>query len=105
VPRRRTSGSPRATRAMIDVLYAVASSRDVVGSWEVSGQLDGLGVRVHSRDAFEVEADAIEAAERMVKALVPGGYEAVSTTTSGRSEGRAGVRWRGVAELVIRASE
>jgi hypothetical protein len=104
VPRRRTSGSPRATRAMIDLLYAVAACSDVVGSWELSGQADGLVLRVRSRDVFDVEATAIEVAQRMVKGLVPGGYEAVSTMTSSRDEGSGSARWRGLAELVVRAT-
>jgi hypothetical protein len=105
VPRRRTSGSPRTTRAMIDLLYAVAACSDVVGSWELSGQADGLVLRVRTRDVFDVEATAIEVAERMVKGLVPGGYDAVSTITSSRDHGSSRGPWRGRAELVVRPAE
>lgn len=99
--RRRPSGSPRATRAMIDVLHALASSGDLVGSWDLTRQADGLALRMRSRELFASEADAIETAERMAKGALPGGYDAVSTTTAARSEGSAGERWRGVAEVVF----
>ncbi len=105
MPRRRPSGSPRATRAMIDVLHALGSSGDVVGSWDLTGQADGLVLRMRSRELFASEADAIETAERMAKGVLPGGYDAVSTTTSGRSEGSSSERWRGVAEVVVRAGD
>jgi hypothetical protein len=105
VVRRRPSGSPRATRAMIDVLHALGSSGDVVGSWDLTGQADALVLRMRSRELFGSEADAIETAERMAKGALPGGYDAVSTTTTGRSEGSAGARWRGIAEVVFQAAD
>jgi hypothetical protein len=94
-------GSPRVTRAMIDLLYAVASCGEVVGSWEVSGQPGGLVVRARTRETFDSEPLATEAGEQMAKCVLPGGFEIGSSTVSARAEGHAGDRWRGVAELVV----
>ena len=105
MPRRRPFGSSRAVRAMIDLLYAVAACGDVVGSWELTGQADGFVLRVRSREVFDEEVAAVEVAERMSKVVLPGGYDAVSTAVSGRREGSAIGHWRGVVELVVRASE
>ena len=105
MPRRRPPGSPRAVRAMIDLLYAVAACGDLVGSWELTSQADRFVLRVRSREVFDAEADAVEVGERMVKGLLPGGYDAVSTTTSGRAEGSTVTRWRGAAEVVVREAE
>jgi hypothetical protein len=101
VPGRRLRGSPRVSRAMIDVLYAVGSCDGVVGGWEVSSQPEGLVVRLRSLDVFEAEATAVEAAETMVKRVVSGDYQTVSSTVAARTEGRAADRWRGLAELVV----
>ena len=105
MPRRRTSGSPRATRAMIDLLYSVASSGDVVGSWDLTGQAEGLVLRVRSREVFGAESEALEVADRMVKGLLPADYEVVSTSVAGRDEGTTDGRWRGLAEMVVRSSQ
>ena len=105
MPRRRPSGSPRAPRAMIDLLHALGSSGDLVGSWDLTGQADGLVLRMRSRELLASEADAIETAERMAKGVLPGGYDAASTTVSSRSEGSSGQRWRGIAEVVVRATD
>lgn len=107
MPGRRPPGSPRAnraaraTRAMIDLLYAVASCTDLVGSWEVSGQAEGLVVRLRCPELHDSEPSAAEQAQQMVKAFLPGGYEIVSTSAAARAEGRAGETWRGVAEVVL----
>jgi hypothetical protein len=94
----RLPASPRATRAVIDLLYSVGGCGDVVGSWDVTGQTDGLALRVRTREVFDSEPLAVEAAETMVKRVLPGGYEALSTTVAARAEGSSG--WRGVAEVV-----
>ena len=104
MPGRRLPGSPRATRAMIDLLYAVGACDDAVGSWEVGGQPEGLVVRVRTPGTFDSEPPAIEAAEKMIKRVLPGGYETLSAIAAARAEGRAGDRWRGVAEMVVSAS-
>jgi hypothetical protein len=101
VPGRRMPGSPRATRAMVDLLYSIAACDDLVGSWELSGQPGGLLVRVRTRETFESEPQAIEAAERMVKCVVPGGDATESRTVAARAVGSAGDRWRGTAEAVV----
>ena len=104
MPGRRPPGSSRAsrvTRAMIDLLYAVASCTDLVGSWEVSGQAQGLVVRLRCPELHDSETAAAEQAQRMVKAFLPGGYEIASTSAAARAEGRAGQTWRGVAEVVL----
>lgn len=105
MPGRRLPGSPRATRAMIDLLYAVAACGDVVGSWEVSGQQEGVVVRVRTRETFDSEAIAGEAAQKMVKRVLPGGYETVSASAVARAEGRAADRWHGLAEVVVAAQD
>jgi hypothetical protein len=102
---RRLPGAPRATRAMIDLLYAVAACGDLVGSWDVSGQQEGLVIRLRSRETFDSEATAAEAAQRMIKSVLPGGYETVSAVAGGRAEGRAADRWRGLAEVVVAAQD
>lgn len=100
MPGRRLPGSPRATRAMIDLLYSIGSCDDLVGSWELSSQPGGLLVRVRTRETFESEPQAIEAAERMVKRVLGAGGGA-ETSTIARTVGRAGDRWRGAAEMVV----
>jgi len=89
---------------MIDLLYAVGSCTDIVGSWEVGGQADGLVVRLRTSGVHDAEAAAVEAAQQMVKSFLPGGYELLSTSAVARSEGRANDRWRGVAEVVVVAA-
>lgn len=105
MPGRRLPGSPRATRAMIDLLYAVAACGEGVGSWDVSGQQEGLVVRLRTRETFESEAIAAEAAQKMIKGVFPGGYETVSATAVARAEGSAADRWRGLAEVVVAAQD
>ena len=105
MPGRRTPGSPRVTRAMIDLLYTVGSCGDVVGSWEVSGQPGGLVVRARTRETFDSEQTATEVGEQVAKCVLPGGFEILSMTVGARSEGQAADRWRGVAELVVDAPD
>jgi hypothetical protein len=102
VPGRRR-GSPRATRAMIDLLYAVGSCTEVVGSWEVGGQPEGLVVRLRTPDTFDSEATAVEAARKMIKCVLPGGFETLSVTAAARTEDVARERWSGLAEVVVAA--
>jgi hypothetical protein len=104
VPGRRMPGPPRATRAMIDLLYSIASCDDVVGSWELSGQPGGLLLRVRTREVVDSEQQAVEAAERMVKRILPGEYQAVSSTVVARVVPGAD-RWRGAAEVVVTVSD
>ncbi|MGY2875021.1 hypothetical protein ACVW00_002211 [Marmoricola sp. URHA0025 HA25] len=104
MPGRRLPGSPRATRAMIDLLYAVGSCAGVVGTWEVSGQQEGLVVRLRTPQTYDAEPAAIEAAKTMIKSVLPGGEETVSTIATARVEGRTAPRWRGVAEVVVAPS-
>jgi hypothetical protein len=102
LPGRRLPGSPRATPEMVDLLYAVGSCGDLVGSWDVSGQQEGLVVRLRTRDAFDSEPSAVEAAQQMIKKVVPGGYDTLSVTAVARREGKAARdRWRGLAEVVL----
>jgi hypothetical protein len=86
---------------MIDLLYSIASCDDLVGSWELSGQPGGLLVRVRTRETFDSEPQAVEAAERMVKCVLPSGGETESSTVIARTVGRAADRWRGAAEVVV----
>jgi hypothetical protein len=88
---------------MIDLLYAVAACGDAVGSWDLTGQAGRFVLRVRSRGLLDTEPAAVEVAERMVKGLLPAGFDAVSTAVSTRQEGSA-PSWRGVAELVVRAA-
>jgi hypothetical protein len=101
VPGRRLPGSPRASRAMIDLLYAVAACGDVVGSWDVTGQPGGAVVRARSRQLFDEESEAAAVAETILKRLAPGSHELVSSAAGVRPEGRSADRWRGVAEVVV----
>jgi hypothetical protein len=106
VPGRRLPGSPRATRAMVDLLYSIAACDDLVGSWELSGQPGGLLVRVRTRESFESEPQAIEAAERMVKCVLPsGGGETESSNLVARAVGSTGDRWRGAAEVMVAGAD
>ena len=61
-------------------------------------------MRVRTRETFDSEPQAIEAAERMVKCVLPGGGESESSTVAARAVGRAGDRWRGAAEVVVAAA-
>jgi hypothetical protein len=90
---------------MIDLLYSIASCDDLVGSWEVSGQPGGLLVRVRTRESFDSEPEAIEAAERMVKCILTGGEETESSTVAARALGRAADRWRGAAEVLVAGTD
>jgi hypothetical protein len=86
---------------MIDLLYAVGACTEVVGAWEVSRQPEGLVVRLRTPQTYDSKTSATEAAEQMVKCVLPGGYETLSTSAAARAERGGSEVWRGLAEVVV----
>lgn len=104
-PRRR---APRASRLMVDLFESIAACDDVVEYWDAGKHVDGVLVRVRSRQRFATEPAASEAAALIAKRLIPAGYDVLEQVAVGRPEGMVGHfgedgagRWHAYVELVL----